>query len=352
MMRSTKRFDVLRWLCLVMTLFGLVVILTWHSLPLTQLESWLLDVRNTSAWDSYHAASRDAPDYADQFLLLAEDLAYVQKNDALDELKRRVLAALTAKLLEENRIVEALAWSDRWVEFDARSVNALVFHAYINSFLPEHRDESDRQFSQLQNRFPEQVSIAAMHAQALWALGSKLEAFRVIRPYLIVDEHQSLIPVPGEADTSPWWVEQHSIKGMTEQRTVRPVLRDGSWELNLHITDSTSRVVLMCQHNRALSVAKLTLTDTKATWPPSHANGQLVNGRYLKDVGESLEFSWDNPVSGQIKFTAEVRITLPRVSMMIAADPELRDEIKRLADPRDLEALSRFDQWRMAVTNG
>ena len=335
-----------------MTIFGLVVILTWHSLPLSQLERWLLDTRNTSAWDSYHAASHEAPDYADQLLLLAEDLEYVQKNDALDELKRRVLAALTARLLEENRIVEALAWSDHWVEFDPRSVNALVFDAYINSFLPEHRDAAYRQFRQLQDRFPEQASIAAMHAQALWALDRKLEAFRVIRPYLLVDEHQSLIPIPGNADTSPWWVEQHSINGMTEQRTVRPVLRDGSWELNLRIADSTSRVILRCQHKGALSVAKLVLTDTKAQWPPSHANGQRVNGRYLKDVGESLEFAWDNPVSGQIKFTAEVRITLPRVSMMIAIDPELRDELKRLADPRDLEALSHFDQWRLAITNG
>ncbi|MCB1646447.1 MAG: hypothetical protein KDI36_13385 [Pseudomonadales bacterium] len=128
--------------------------------------------------------NRDFIAYITSLNELAVELESVQKDDALDSVKRDTLISLSNAYLDEQIYPALLELSKAWLAFDARDINALLARARAEAMIPELRDRGLTHFETLANRFPESWIIRDDFASTRASLGMLAEAFSLYEPVL------------------------------------------------------------------------------------------------------------------------------------------------------------------------
>ncbi len=261
---------------------------------------------------------------------LAAQLDDVRKNDALDATKRTVLSQLVWLEERQGHLDQALAWTQRWLAYDPRDINALLANAGILMRWPGRQVEGEVIYRGLLARFPELLSVRSAYARSLAIEKRLAEAFALFQPFLPETPAQPLIRKIGSASSLDWDISVFH----GDEKYMRKIwnIRDQGkyWEFSLlagypvdklqfQFPESTTLAILEISRQTGQGLSRLdpALIETQGL--------QLVDGVFYKTdfnwahLTLSLDPGVDDAAAQRLRF--RVQITAPQILRQLMEPP-------------------------------
>lgn len=259
-----------------------------------------------------------------QFL---DDVSEIKKKDRLDRVKRTAFVTIIKVLNNTDRQEEALAWAERWAEFDDRDLFAQVWRAKLMRTSPGRLEEGWLLISEWYRKIPHSSLIANEYAEYLLGRENFTDAFLVA--YRLFEQQDSLT---GQT----WQVFWDMGSGLQKKDVVPEIDASGRLSFRLDVPAGIVSLRIDPPTNSRISLVDPVLTDNE-TAPgksfslmdiPLGLSQMVRNERTLVTTGgNDPYFSWDmsgvKTSGGKLFFVCTVE----------EAPPVILEKIFKLADP-------------------
>ncbi len=196
-MTVTKLLDTFVYTIWMLTLAALLVVVVWVSSPSTvdQADQYFRQKYIYFAFPTYlsvvaeYEKSGDAVAHIAALESLISSMSPVQRVDELSSVKRLAYGQLIRVLIREQRLPEAMYWTQQWLAYDPRDINARLGLGKLLLIDPDTRDEGIYELTTLKHRFPDSLAVADGVATAWASIGELGRAFLEYVPHLPGNHH-------------------------------------------------------------------------------------------------------------------------------------------------------------------
>lgn len=296
----------------LLVLMGAFILISWQSQAawINQLDGWVRDqyllgperrfeliLTGYEHTDNSHIAIT-------QLEALLQDIDDVQKGDEVSQTKRVAFGQLVLLLRRNGNLEQALNWTQRWLGFDSRDIDALLTRALLLMTRPNSLPEGELQLALLGAKFPNSLTVASGRATAYASIGQLGSAFRYYVPFINYSANP-LIDSIGDLVVRDW-----QLKTKPTDKTW--VKNNRALELSYHKGEIIDELTITFHSGMNLDIE---IQETQSSQELPFLSRQLLatnNGTYLKNAGSYASLSLkDFVVKQDITIRIETRVAIP-----------------------------------------
>ena len=191
-MTFTRLADLALSLLWTLILTGVLVLACWFLIPgvVASIDQHFREIYLSEPRDRYleivnqYQSSENHEQLVSGLVKLLAKIDHVQKVDNLAPTKRVASAQLVRVFVRIGQLEQAMHWTDRWLQFDPKDIEALLTHARLLLISPDTFQDGKYEFAVLKARFPNSLSVANGRAIAYASIGQLGRAFLEFSPFL------------------------------------------------------------------------------------------------------------------------------------------------------------------------
>jgi hypothetical protein len=238
----------------------------------------------------------------------------------------------------------ALLWTEAWVKFDPRSINAGIERASLLSFFPFTYEEGQAIYLQLRHRFPTNLKIAGSQARVLLALDQGKKAFEIFSDLFRRNVFDSYDFVNTAAESIYDRNSQWKIKTSAATARIVPRREQNYWQFMHSFQHSTNTFSLSTESAQALILTAVEFRDPSGHWQSCDTDLGLAGQYYFKDTRQIANFEClsKTALSGMSQIRLDYWPAVPTIFQEMLTNKKIIAEIIQDANASDLEMLTQL----------